>query len=268
MIDPVIQINHVSKTYQTNTKKPDLKVLQNINLEIKPGSFVCIIGPSGCGKSTLLNIIAGFVFPTDGFILFKDKKNQKAGPERGFVFQDPTLFPWLTIYQNIEFGLRNMQISDIMRKEKVNAMIHLTGLEGFENAYPHMISGGMRQRVALARVIALEPELLLMDEPFCALDANSRERLQDELLRIWEKNKRTILFVTHNVTEAAYLADQVIVMEAAPGRIKRILPVCEPRPRNRLSDNLAGVEARLRHLLDNMPCCVPLNSSIGIKEKI
>lgn len=232
-------------------------VLDNVSLEIGQGEFVCLLGPSGCGKTSLLNLIAGFLRPTSGRVLFRGSPVTEPSPERSVVFQDPTLFPWLTVRGNVEFGLRCMKLSREERRLISGECIAMVGLAGYEDAYRHELSGGMRQRAALARVLALDPPALLMDEPFSALDANSRERLQDELLRLWRAKRRTIIFVTHSVEEAALLADRVIIIGTPPGSVKREVPIDLPRPRPRTSSDLKETMRGLRAVLDDMPCCLP-----------
>jgi NitT/TauT family transport system ATP-binding protein len=233
--------------------------LDNVSLDIGEGEFVCLLGPSGCGKTSLLNLIAGFLTPTTGRILFQGAPVTGPSPERSVVFQDPTLFPWLTVRGNVEFGLRCMKLPKEERQRKIDECIAMVGLSGYEDAYRHELSGGMRQRAALARVLALDPPALLMDEPFSALDANSRERLQDELLRIWIARRRTIAFVTHSVEEAAVLADRVIVIGTHPDSVKQVVSIDLPRPRPRASTVVQETIRGLRAVLDDMPCCLPHN---------
>lgn len=223
--------------------------LTGLDLRVQSGEFVCVLGPSGCGKSTLLNLVAGFALPTGGQVLFEGRAVERPGPERAMVFQDPALFPWLSVAGNIEFVLRMARTPRPARAAQVAELIALVGLEGFEHSHPHELSGGMRQRVALARALALQPRVLLMDEPFGALDALTRERLQDELLRVWRETGTTIIFVTHSVEEAAYLGDRVVVMSARPGTIHGSLPVTVPRPRSRVEAHVCQVKHDLLELL-------------------
>lgn len=252
----MIELREVTKRYPHANGLAERTALSAVNLRATVGEFVCILGPSGCGKSTLLNLVAGFLRPTTGQVLFDGRAVAEPGPERGVVFQEPTLFPWLTVRVNVEFGLAAGGMSRNDRRRAALATLHLVGLDGFEQAYPHTLSGGMRQRVALARVLVLEPRALLMDEPFGALDANSRDRLQDELLRLWQQHRRTVLFVTHNVEEAAFLADRVVVMGPAPNSICGKVSVDLPRPRRRTSAALHRIAERLRDMLNEMPCCL------------
>ncbi len=231
--------------------------LDNVSLEIGEGEFVCLLGPSGCGKTSLLNLIAGFIKPTAGRVLVQGAPVTGPSPERSVVFQDPTLFPWLKVRGNVEFGLRCMKLPREEMQRKIDECLAMVGLSGYEDSYQHELSGGMRQRAALARVLVLDPLALLMDEPFSALDANTRERLQEELLRIWHARRRAIAFVTHSVEEAAVLADRVIVIGTPPDSVKREISIELPRPRSRASTTLEETISGLRAVLDDMPCCLP-----------
>ncbi len=225
-----ITFNNVSKIYEDPVRGP-VEALSRVDLGISSGSFVCILGPSGCGKSTLLSMLGGFTRPSTGCVMLDGREVNRPGPERGVVFQGYALFPWLNVVENIRFGLTCRRSPGSM--VKALELIKLFGLEGFEAKYPHELSGGMSQRVAIARTLANDPKVLLMDEPFAAVDALTREFLQDELLRIWEHDRKTILFVTHSLMEAAYLADEVLVFAARPGRIRHRIPIETPRPRHR-----------------------------------
>jgi NitT/TauT family transport system ATP-binding protein len=213
----------------------DFLAVSNVNLEVEDGEFVCVLGPSGCGKTTLLRLAAGLDAPTEGELFLDGKKIEGVNKECGFVFQEYVLFPWRTVRGNIEFGpeVRGMQKEE--RDRISQHLIDLVGLSGFENHYPHELSGGMKQRVGIARAYANNPKLLLMDEPFGALDAQTRNLMQGELLRIWEKEHKSALFVTHSVDEAVYLADRVVVMSARPGTVKEVFNVNLQRPRVRTS---------------------------------
>jgi NitT/TauT family transport system ATP-binding protein len=213
-----------------------LAVLKNVTFTAGAGEMVCILGPSGCGKSTLLKILAGFLRPTGGEIWLGGKPVRRPGPERCVVFQEDALFPWLTVAENIAFGLKGRVRDRKARRAEVDRYLELVGLTAFGNYLPRDISGGMKQRVALARVLILQPRVLLMDEPFAALDAQTRNEMQDLLLRLWERFRHTILFVTHDVTEAALLADRILVMDRDPGRVRDIVPVPLARPRRTESD--------------------------------
>ncbi len=213
------------------TTRHDTIAISNVTLDVKEGEFLCIVGPSGCGKSTLLNIAAGFDTAYEGEALFEGEPIQKPGPERVLVFQEPALYPWLNVRENIEFGLKMKGLNGKERREHAEKYLDLVNLRRFERAYIHELSGGMKQRVQLARALAVEPRMLLMDEPFAALDAQTRDVLQEELQEIWQRTGTTILFVTHNVREAVILGDRVVVMTPAPGRIKEdiLIPLARPR---------------------------------------
>ncbi|NJD77942.1 MAG: ABC transporter ATP-binding protein [Candidatus Methanoperedens sp.] len=223
----MLGIKHLTKRFDSFT------ALLDVSLEVKNGEFVCLLGPSGCGKTSLLRLAAGLDSPTEGELFLDGKKIEGVNKECGFVFQEYVLFPWRTVKGNIEFGpeIRGIQKEECERISQ--HYIDLVGLKGFENHYPHELSGGMKQRVGIARAYANNPKLLLMDEPFGALDAQTRNIMQGELLRIWEKEHISVLFVTHSVDEAVYLADRVVVMSARPGTVKEIFEIKIPRPRVR-----------------------------------
>ena len=229
-MQPHIQISRVSKIFSSSDR--EIVALDDINLDIRPGEFICLLGPSGCGKSTLLNAIAGFSPPTSGSILVDGRTVQKPGPDRGMVFQEYALFPWMTVEQNIAFGLEIKKLPKVQIAEKVSALLAMLNLQDFRDRYPKDLSGGMRQRVAIARVLALDSPIMLMDEPFGALDSLTRRSLQDELLRIWMEFRKTIVFVTHSIDESIYLADRIVVMTYRPGKIKKYVSVTMPRPRD------------------------------------
>ncbi len=225
-----IRISEVNKVF--NSDRKEVVALRNINLEIPDGEFVCLLGPSGCGKSTLLNAVAGFSLPSSGTITTDDRLVTGPGPDRGMVFQEYALFPWMTVEQNIAFGLEIKGIAAAEIRRRVSALLEKLGLADFRSRFPKDLSGGMRQRVAIARVLALDSPIMLMDEPFGALDALTRRTLQDELLRIWAELKKTIIFVTHSIEEAIYMADRIVVMTYRPGTVKRDMRVMLPRPRD------------------------------------
>ena len=206
-------------------RKQQIAALQDFNLDIREGEFFTLLGPSGCGKSTFLNVLAGLARKTGGSISIDGQPASGINREQGVVFQGYALFPWRTVLQNIEVGLEIRKIPKRERRETAEQFLHLVGLAGFGQRYPHELSGGMRQRVAIARSLAYSPSLLLMDEPFAALDAQTREILQSELLRIWEQHKTTIVFITHSLDEAIYLSDRIAVMTHRPGRIKSVLDI-------------------------------------------
>ena len=225
-----IVIDHVSKVFEGDGRR--MVALQDITLEIPHGQFVCLLGPSGCGKSTLLNAVAGFAPPTTGRVLADGVPVAGPGPERGLVFQEYALFPWMTVEQNVGFGLEIKGMARAQIAARVGELLKLLSLEDFAKRYPKDLSGGMRQRVAIARVLALDSPIMLMDEPFGALDALTRRNLQDELLRLWAELKKTVIFVTHSIEEAIYLADRIVVMTYRPGTIKRDILVDLPRLRD------------------------------------
>ncbi|HXG52126.1 MAG TPA: ABC transporter ATP-binding protein [candidate division Zixibacteria bacterium] len=226
-----IQAQNISLVFKPKNRPP-VAALRNFNLEIEQGEFVSIVGPSGCGKSTFLNIVLGLIPADEGELRLNGTRITGPGHERAMVFQEFGLLPWRTVRANVELGLELKGVPASERAEKSMQLIKLVGLSGFENHYPHELSGGMKQRVGLARALATEPQVLLMDEPFAALDAQTRDLMQAELLQIWERTRKTVLFVTHSIEEAAYLSDRVIVMTARPGRAKNILKVDLPRPRD------------------------------------
>ncbi|MEK6601737.1 MAG: ABC transporter ATP-binding protein [Candidatus Binatota bacterium] len=208
-----------------------LLALDNINLSVEEGEFVTIVGPSGCGKTTFINIADGLLKPTGGKIMLDGKEVTGPGNDRAMVFQDPCLLPWRTVLRNVLFGLECRGQEGNVERERALKFIKLVGLSGFEDHYSHELSGGMQQRCNLARALTVDPEILIMDEPFAALDAQTREIMQMELLRIWNEAKKTVLFITHQINEAIYLADRVIVFGARPGRVKDVLKIDIPRPR-------------------------------------
>ncbi len=229
---PKVWLKDISLTYRGNNGSR-LLALDSINLQVKAGEFLCIVGPSGCGKSTLLHLIAGLHQPSHGHVLVDDKLVDAPGTDRILIFQELGLFPWLTVGKNVEFGMKMTRVPKSEREEKIRYYLRLVHLSQFQNSYIHQLSGGMRQRVALARALATEPDVLLMDEPFAALDAQTRDLLHDELERIWAETGRTIIFVTHNVREAVRLGDRVALFTFRPGRIKREFDIDLPRPRIR-----------------------------------
>jgi NitT/TauT family transport system ATP-binding protein len=227
----VIKVDNVCKAFQTPSQA-SLDALANIQLDIHPGEFVTIVGPSGCGKSTLLKLIAGFSACSAGRILFQGDEVRGLNTKVGYVPQESKLFPWLTVEENVGFGLSTKRYSRTDRARQINYFINLAGLAGFEKYYPAQLSGGMSKRASIVRALAYEPPVILMDEPFGPLDAQTRMVLQDELLKIWEQKRQTIVFVTHDLVEAVALADRVVVMTHRPGRIKDIIHVPMTRPRN------------------------------------
>jgi ABC-type nitrate/sulfonate/bicarbonate transport system ATPase subunit len=210
-----------------------VRVLDDINLSVREGEFVCLLGPSGCGKSTLLNIVGGFLAPAEGEVTIDGERVTAPDPRRIFVFQERGVFPWLTVEQNIGFGL--FRQSDAEKRARIAHYVQLVGLQGFEQSYPRELSGGMKQRLEVARALAVNPDVLYLDEPFGALDSITRLQMRRELLRIWQAEKKTILFVTHDIEESVQLADRVVVLSARPGRVRRIVDIDIPHPRD-LSD--------------------------------
>ena len=230
VVVPKVALDAISLSYKA-TSGERLLALDNISLEVKPGEFLCIVGPSGCGKSTLLHLIAGLNPQTSGKVLVDGAPVSGPGTDRILIFQELGLFPWLTVGGNVEFGMKMKNVGKAEREERVQYYLRLVHLSKFRDSYIHQLSGGMRQRVALARALATEPDVLLMDEPFAALDAQTRDLLHDELERLWFETGRTIIFVTHNVREAVRLGDRVVLMTFRPGRVKQEFSVNLPRPR-------------------------------------
>jgi NitT/TauT family transport system ATP-binding protein len=243
-----VSLKNICLTYKGNDGKP-LLALSDIDLKVRSGEFLCIVGPSGCGKSTLIHLIAGLQQPTSGSVLIDDKVVNTPGPDRILIFQELGLFPWLKVGENVAFGMNMKGISPAEREEKTDYYLRLVHLSQFKESYTHQLSGGMRQRVALARALAAEPDVLLMDEPFAALDAQTRDLLHEELERIWAETGRTIIFITHNVREAIRLGDRVVLLTFRPGRVKREYAIDLPRPRV-LED--VTVARAAREILDDL----------------
>lgn len=235
-----LNLNVVSKKFQS--KGGEFTALENVRLEVAQGEFLAIVGASGCGKSTLLRLILGLETDYEGEILLDGKKIVGPGLDRGIVFQEHRLFPWLTVRENVALGLENSGLPKAERENLIREHIDLVGLSGFEKSHPHELSGGMSQRAAIARALVNRPEILLLDEPFGALDALTRTYLQNELQRIWKLEGATMIEVTHDVEEAVFLASRIVVMESRPGRIKKIIPVDLPHPRNRASLEFARIK--------------------------
>jgi len=246
--DTKISILGVDMIFGNGSKR--VVALEGVNLDIPDQKFTTIVGPTGCGKSTLLNLLAGFERPTRGEILLDNIRIEKPGPDRGFVFQEYALFPWKTVLGNVMFGLVNNGYSRKEARQKALDYINLVNLNGFENAYPHTLSGGMKQRVSIARALAYDPEVLLMDEPFGALDAQTRKYMQEELVKIWEKCHKTVIFVTHSVIEASYLSDIVVVMTARPGKVKGIFKAAHPRSRDYTGDHFLALRKEVLDCLE------------------
>jgi NitT/TauT family transport system ATP-binding protein/sulfonate transport system ATP-binding protein len=243
-----LAVSGVARTFPARGGRPALRALEPIALEVADNDFICVLGPSGCGKSTLLRIVAGLSEPSEGEVLLDGARVVGPGPDRGMVFQSYTLFPWLTVLGNICFGLNERGVPRAEQQERARGFIQKVGLAGFEDHYPRQLSGGMQQRTALARALANEPKILLLDEPFGALDHQTRTLMQELLLGIWEADRKTVLFVTHDVDEAIFLATRVVVMTARPGRIKCDIAIDLPHPRDyhmKTSPEFAAYKARL-----------------------
>lgn len=249
-----LKLHGVCKAFKTSNG--EVQALRGVSFEVEKGEFVAIIGPSGCGKTTLLQIVAGLERPSEGEVLFKGCRIEGWSKERVIIFQEYTLFPWLTVRGNVEFGLRMAGIRPEERKRISYGLIQKVGLAGFENFYPHELSGGMQQRVALARALAVDPELLLMDEPFASVDAITRRQLQRELERIWMEYSKTVLFVTHSIREALTLADRIVVLTPRPGTVKAIFTIDIPRPRERYLEVLVQWEKDLLEILEDSSASV------------
>ena len=243
-------IDNVSKSFVSRTGHT-LPVLQDINLTVNEEEFVALVGPSGCGKSTLLNITAGLLAPTSGSASFTHLP-QGHVPRTGIVFQETGLFPWRSVYDNIAFGLEAMGVPRQEQKDRISHYINLVGLTGFEKALPHHLSGGMRQRVGIARALVINPDLLLMDEPFSALDAQTRTIMQEELVTLWDKTRLSTLYVTHNIQEAVMLADRVVLLSRRPGKISRILNIGIPRAERELQQHTEEIAEYIRIIWEHI----------------
>jgi len=230
MKEAVISIRNLSMRFPGKRPGDEIAVLENVNADISRGEFVCIVGPSGCGKSTLLNIVGGFLKATSGEVTVEGQPVHHPDPRRIFVFQENGIFPWLNVHENVGFGLR--QETPHEREHIIARYIEMVGLGGFEAAYPHELSGGMRQRVEIARALAANPDIIYMDEPFGALDFLTRLKMRTDLVRIWQSEKKTILFVTHDIEEAVQLADRILIMTARPATIQEVVDIDLPRPRH------------------------------------
>jgi NitT/TauT family transport system ATP-binding protein len=248
---PCIEARSLTLTFTPKNRDP-VTALQGFDLQVSKGEFLSLVGPSGCGKSTFLNVLLGLLKPDSGELSLNGKQIDGPGQERAMVFQEFGLFPWRTVLANVELGLELKGMALSIRRERALELIKLVGLESFQSHYPHELSGGMKQRVGLARALATEPEVLLMDEPFAALDAQTRDLMQAELLQIWERTRKTVLFVTHSIEEAAYLSDRVVIMTARPGRMKNVIKIDLPRPRDyemRLTPEFNDIKAKIWNTL-------------------
>jgi NitT/TauT family transport system ATP-binding protein len=249
--DPRIACRGLRKSFFDIRRKEEVVALAGIDLDIADDEFLTILGPSGCGKTTLLNIVAGFEEETGGTLTLDGAPIHGPGPDRGVVFQEYALFPWLTVEANVAFGLVERGVPRVERDARVREQVAAVGLAGFERRYPHELSGGMRQRVALARVLANDPKILLMDEPFAALDAQTRTLMQQELLNVWASDRRSVIFITHNIEEAIFLGDRVVVMTARPGRIKEVVKVDLPRPRDVTSEAFNAIRRDVTAMVED-----------------
>jgi NitT/TauT family transport system ATP-binding protein len=249
----ILSARHVTKAFPGDAGAPPLVAIQDLSLDVTEGEFLCLLGASGCGKSTMLSIFAGFTQPNSGQVTLRGQPITGIEPRCGMVFQSYALFPWKTVRGNVEFGLKMQGVGRTARRERAQQFIDLVKLTGFENRYPAELSGGMQQRVTLARILAADPEVLLMDEPFAALDAMTRQIMQEELLRIHEASGKSTVFITHSIDEALILSDRIVVMSARPGRIKAILSNPLPSPRHisvQLSPEYAALKAEVWRLVE------------------
>ncbi len=240
-----VEINNISKSFTKADESESLSVIEDVSFDVYEGEFLCIVGSSGCGKTTILRIIAGLQYADVGEVLLDGEKTELESSKVGMVFQEFALFPWRTVQKNVEFGLEYKKLPPEEREKLSKKFISLVGLSGYENSYPHQLSGGMKQRVAIARALVNDPDVLLMDEPFGALDAQTRNILQDELLRIWTETKKTIIFITHNVDEAVYLGDRVLVLTKRPAKIKNEFKIPLARKRNRTNTEFVMLRKKI-----------------------
>ncbi|NDI21246.1 MAG: ABC transporter ATP-binding protein [Burkholderiaceae bacterium] len=247
-----LSVKNVSKIFPAlNNKNQSVQALQDVSLEVNENEFVSILGHSGCGKTTLLNLIAGFEAPTSGSILCAGKAVKDPGADRSMVFQDYALFPWLTVRDNIAFGLHLKRINSASIEQSVMHFANLVGLSAFVDSYPHQLSGGMRQRVSIARALAVNPTVLLMDEPFAALDAQNRSMMQQEMIRILAEESKTVVLVTHSIEESINLSDVIVVMTRRPGRVKAVIRVPEPRKMIEDTPNYLEIRKKIRDLIND-----------------
>jgi NitT/TauT family transport system ATP-binding protein len=251
----ILSIKNLHKSFPK--EDGEMVAIEDFNLDVDEGEFICILGPSGCGKTTLLRMIAGLETPTSGQLLLNGVPITKPGSDRGMVFQEFALFPWRSVKSNIEFGLEIKRVPAKGRDEIARKLIDLVGLKGFENYHPNQLSGGMKQRVGIARALANDPTILLMDEPFGALDAQTRNLMQKELLRIWKETKKTVIFITHSVDEAVFLSDRIIVLTTRPSNIKTEVKITWERPRDRASVEFANMRKQILEQLEQEVICAP-----------
>ncbi|MGI6006237.1 MAG: ABC transporter ATP-binding protein [Ruminococcus sp.] len=246
-----ITLEHVDKEFEKVKEGGVFKVVKDLNISVRENEFLVLFGPGQCGKTTILNMIAGFEEPTAGKISMKGEEIHGPDPSRGMVFQNLAIFPWLTVMGNVEYGLRMKGVDKKTRREKAQYYIDLVGLKGFENHYPIQISGGMKQRVGIARAYCNEPDVILMDEPFGALDAQTRYLMQDEIIRIWEAEKKTIIFVTNNIEEAVYVADRIVVIRNCPTNVKAEYEISLPRPRSYIDPDFLEMRREINSVVDH-----------------
>lgn len=246
-----IELKHVEKEFEKVKEGGVFQVVGDLNINVRENEFLVLFGPGQCGKTTILNMIAGFQEPTAGTLKMKGKEIHGPDPSRGMVFQNLAIFPWLTVMGNVEYGLRMKGIDKKTRRERAQYYIDLVGLKGFENHYPIQISGGMKQRVGIARAYCNEPDVILMDEPFGALDAQTRYLMQDEIIRIWEAEKRTVIFVTNNIEEAVYVADRIIVIRNCPTSVKAEYEINLPRPRSYIDPEFLKLRREINSVVDH-----------------
>ncbi len=264
---PILKIKNLSKSFVTKTH--NFEVLKNINITAKEGEFICIVGPSGCGKTILLHIIAGFLSHTSGKILIEGKENHDPSPNKIMVFQDYVLFPWKTVYENIIFSLYKSKLNKNRKKELADYYLDLIALKKFKDWPIYKLSGGMQQRAAIARALIANPKILLMDEPFASLDSQNRKHLRKNLLKIWQKNKKTIIFVTHSINEAIYLADKIYVLTARPTKVKKVYQVAIQHPRDSSSKEFIDLSRNIEsHLAKEFEKTMKQNSDEAILNKL
>lgn len=247
----IITLEHVDKEFEKVKEGGIFKVVEDLNIEVRENEFLVLFGPGQCGKTTILNMIAGFEEPTSGSIKMRGKEIEGPDPSRGMVFQNLAIFPWLTVMGNVEYGLRMKGVDKKTRRERAQYYINLVGLQGFENHYPIQISGGMKQRVGIARAYCNEPDVILMDEPFGALDAQTRYLMQDEIVRIWQTEKRTVIFVTNNIEEAVYVADRIVVIKNCPTGVKAEYEINLPRPRSYIDPEFLKLRREINSVVDH-----------------
>ena len=247
-----LEIRDVTKVFRTAENKEPIIAVKGLNMNVNKGEFLCIIGPVGCGKSTVLNMIAGFERPTKGKILLEGLEVRGPGTDRIMVFQESTLFPWMTVLQNVEFGLRLKGLTEEATR-KAKKYLSIMGLENFCHLRPHELSGGMKRKVELARALALEPKILLMDEPLSYIDAISKQMLMDEILKMWKRSKITVIYVTHDIDEALLLADRVIIFTSRPARVRTEITLHSPKPRDISDDILHLKKSLMKELIENQP---------------